>query len=342
MSNAKYVLKWGTPIPNDPLEVVLRAVNEKIIKRTNGEVEIEFHIGVDDKDKALITMVEDGDLDIVWTMSEDGGKTIGLHHCEAGQLPIWPSGQAGAEFTKRVVDKYCRPEMEARGATPIVMQFNSCANFDYYTILYYAQVWTKEKYNSLEDLKGKKIFCQHGTTAAAMGALGAIPVTCTYLYVPDYLRDGTIDGVCMSSMSMLGLNLQDELNCCFTVNYPQTEDNFSLFNKKKWESMPQEYRDIVLEEWRGWEMAVDRLPMYYKALEYWDAREKAGTFKRIRLTPSQQEMCDKIFYEECVHAWIQRHEYAGMKDAREYIEDLQKMAAEVVATGLPQYLGPRL
>lgn len=342
MGNAKYILKWGTPIPEDPLAAILRAVNEKLARRTNGEVEIEIHTGVDESQKHLITMVEDGDLDIVWTMSEGSGQTVGLNHCEAGQLPIWPSGQAGSEFTRRVVDKYCRPEMESRGATPIVMQFNSCANFDYYTILYYAQIWTSCEVNSIEHLKGKKIFCQHHTTGDAMKRLGMEPVCCSYLYLEEYMKKGIIDGVCMSSLSMLGLNLQDMLKSCVILNYPQTEDNFSLVNLKKWMSMPQEYRDIVTEEWQNWEMAVDRLPMMYKALEYWDDREKAGSIKRIRLSAAEQERCNKIFYEDGVDDWIRRHEEAGMTDAREYIADLRKIADEVIATGLPQYLGPRL
>lgn len=339
---SKKILKWGSPIPNDPLAQFIKGISKNISERTDGQIEVEVHAGDVADEFGLLQAVMDGTLDLGWTMSAPSGKSIGLYHCEAGQIPGWPSGKAGSEFTRRVVDAYIRPEMEARGMTPLVLQFNSCANFGYYTTLYYAQIWSLKEYDSLADLRGERVFAQSGSTCDAMEALGMTPVPMGYRDVGNALRDGTIDCAVLSSPTAMGVGLTDQIRCRVKVDYPQSEDNFTVINLSTYNSLTPEEQQIITEEWQRWETVIDRIPMSMQALEYWDAREKAGTLKTVNLTGAERDLCQKAFLDDARDAWVQRHLKMGFEEAPEYMEDLNRIEREVLDSGLPQYLGPRL
>ena len=339
---SKKVLKWGSPIKEDPLALFVKGIAKNINARTNGEVDVEIYAGDLADEFSVLQAVMDGTLDLAWTMSAPCGQSIGLYHCEAGQIPGWPSGRTGSEFTHRVVEKYIRPEMEARGMTPLVLQFNSCSDFGYYTTLYYAQLWSIEEFNCLEDLKGKRVFAQSGSTCDAMIGLGMIPVPLSYNDVGQAFLDGKIDCAILSSPTAMGIGITDMVRCRMKVNYPQSEDNFTVINLNTYNSLTPEERQIVAEEWRRWETVIDRIPMSMQALEYWDAREKQGTLKTVNLTGAEQDICKKAFLGDARADWVRRHEKAGMADAQAYMDDLCQIERDVYALGLSQYLGPRL
>ena len=72
-----------------------------------------------------------------------------------------------------------------------------------------------------------------------------------------------------------------------------------------------------------------------------DEMIKAGNLKMIDLTPSEQAFCNQQWEEKLEDAWVKRQVTAGFKDARAYLNDLKKIAADILTSGIPQWEGER-
>src|SRR3974390_925645 len=118
----KKTLKWATSskVVHEPWQETAKRINE----RTDGEIDVEFYCLDIVSEKEVLSAVASGKADIGFTGSGTYGPGV-LTHCNVSELPYWPSGKAGCAFTKAVVDKYVRSEMEALGVTPIVFEINS-------------------------------------------------------------------------------------------------------------------------------------------------------------------------------------------------------------------------
>lgn len=336
-----YNLVWASPFAKDAMESIIRGVSKKIEARTDGKIIVSIYDGERPEGFDLLEEIQAGHIDMGFTMSALGGKSIGLHHCEAGQIPGWPSGKAGCAFVKAVMEKYVKPEMAERNLIPIVYQINACDDFGYYTLQYATQMWCVKHYDSLDEAKGAKVFCQHAVTADTFRRLGFEPVMCSYTDIFRLMEAGELDAAVLSVASPLGLNIQNIVKTCLKVDYPQSEDNFTIMNLEKYNELPESLREILIDEFRNIEMLLDRLPMNFKAWDMWHGLEKAGKINIVEMTGAQKDLLKKAFLEDVGPAWVEHQKAAGFAAAGEYLEELNAIKAEVLASGLPQYLGPR-
>ena len=341
----KITLKWETVMPaGTPPFSGMQDIAKKINERTNDQVTVECY-GANTlvPETEILEAVGSGKLDIGFTQSGyyGKGKSGIIPRSEAGQLPIWPSGQAGCAFVKAVLDKYIRNDMATVGVVPIIYQINCCDDFGHFFSPYYAHIWCKQTYSSIEDLVGARIFVQHEVTGAILSELGMVPKSMAFNDTYAALANNEIDGVLMSNVTPIILNLPELINCCVKIDYPQCEDNFTIMNKKTYDSLSADIRNIIIEELKNWETAPanDRAPLTKWGWDVWNEREKAGSVKIIELPPSEKARCKQVWEQKSVDAWVKHQIAAGFKDAKSYMDDLLKIRDETLASGLPQYTG---
>jgi len=341
--NEKIILKWAVPQPANfaPFTRELQGASKRINERTNGQVTVEISCGgelvpITETYKAVAS----GKVDIGW---DYGGYNRNLLYSSAAQLPIWPSGQAGCAFTKQVLDKYVRSEMAADGVVPLVYQISNSDDYGLYLNVYHAELFCNKVYTSLNDLKGARILSQNDTSSVFLSLLGIVPVMIPSMHqdVLTALTKNQIDGIFMSCYTAEFVNVEDLMTCCVQLHYPQSEDNYTVINKKTYDTLPTDIRNIVTEEVRNWEtfLAMDRYLITHQGREFWDARIKAGLLKSLELTPSEKAFCKQQMEEPLVDGWVKKQVAAGLKDARAYMDDLLKTRDVILALGLPQYTG---
>ena len=313
---------------------------KRINERTNGEVQVEVYgVGELVPESKIFHAVASGQLDMAYTMS---AVTPGvLKHSEAVELPLWPSGQAGCAFAKAVLDKYIRPDMEALGVAPVIYQINCSYDFGYFTAPYYGQLWCKQMYASLEDAKGARIFAENEGIGAAVKAIGMTPVIMSYHEAYTALKENLIDGALMSPITPLWLKLQEIVRCCVKIDYPASGDDFTIMNKKTYDSLSADLRNIIIEEFKKWQMSpsLDRLPLTKQGWDVWNAMAKAGSFEIIELAPGEKAWCKQQWEQKLVDDWVAKQLAAGFKDAKAYLDDLLDIRDGILASGVPQYSG---
>jgi len=335
-------LKWELPGPEHLLGG-LKMVAQKINEKTNGQITIEVYgEGGVCSDPEIFQTVASGKLDMGYT-GGGFGKSVGfagIPRSEVGELPFWPSGEAGSAWVKALMDKYIMNDMLSLGVVPILYEINGCDFTGNFTGPYYAQVWCKRMYTSLADAAGVRIWAEHDTSAAALKMIGLTPVVLSTPQVPAALKNGSIDGVLMSPISCSRLfDLREIVSCCLKVDYQQSEDNFTIMNKKTYDSLPTDIRDIVIEEIRALFKGVDRPATTKVGWQIWDEQVKAGKVKIIELSPEEKAKCKQQWGKPMEDDWVSRQIAAGFKNARAYMEDIKKMRDDILAKGIPEYTG---
>ena len=332
----KITLKWQTTARPHSMNTMHDTV-KRIHEKTNGRVTIEpYGVGGVVPEFDIFPGVQSGKIDIGYTVSGYGKSAGLLPHSSVGELPIWPSGQAGCAFVKAVLDKYVRSEMEALGVTPLFYEINFACDFGYFVPPYVTDLWCNKMYNSLEDVKGARIVSQCWTTGQALKAIGVIPVEIPYAEVPAALSNDTVDGALVASVIMFIDNCQDPLKCCVRIGFPQSEDAFTFMNKKIYDSLPANIQNIIIEEIGNYWRANNRWAIAKQSNAIKDERIKAGKLKIIELTPSEQAFCKQQWEENLVDVWVKKQVAAGFKNARAYVDDLKKIKADILASGIPQ------
>jgi len=322
---------------------LMHASAQRINERTSGQVTVECY-GASElvSEHDVFKAVQNGQLDIAYGSSGYGSSAGLLPHAEAGQLPIWAGGEAGCLFTKAVLDKYVRADMEALGVVPIFFEMNMATDFGYFVAPYVTDVWTTKIYSSLDELKGTRIMSQTETTHESLKAIGIVPVNIPYSEVPAGLKDGSLDGALLVTLLPLMLGIADVVTCCVRIGCKQSEDSFTVMNKKVAESLPSGYMDIITDEVRNWWRANDRTVMIKHAQSLWSERIKAGKIKIVELTAEEKARCNKLWDATLTDAWIKKQVAAGFKDAKAYLDDLKKIEADILASGVPGNLAEPL
>ena len=338
----KIVLKWQSTSPPhmmDPMYDSAKRINE----RTDGQVTVEcYGSGGLVSPFDVFPAVQSGQLDIGFTTSGYGKSAALLPRSSAGELPIWPSGEAGCAFTKAVLDKYIRNDLEALEVTPLFYEINMADDFGLFCPPYVTDLWFNREFASLEEAKGAKIMTQHWTASEALRLIGMEPVEIPYPEIPTALKNGTIDGALIVCWVASVLKFEDLMKCSVRIGFPQCEDAFTFMNKKVYYSLSEDIQSIITDEIRNWWRVLDRRLMIKESLEIWDKRIKDGKLKMVELTPSEKAFCKQQWEITLVDNWVKHKEAAGLKDAKTYVDDLKKIKADILASGLPLCQEPPL
>ena len=331
--------EWGT-LPAAQISEPVQNAAKRITERTNGELNVELYGRDFVPEKEIFSAVGSGKLDMAFTWSGTAGPGV-LHHCDVGQLPIWPSGIAGCMFTKALVDKYFRSEMEALGFTPIVYEMNCAHDFGFFTANYHVQIWSKKMFTSLKDAEGARVSAQVGMSGEALASIGMAPTVMPYAGIIPALSENSVDAALLPAPGPMFFKLDDVTPYCLRIDYPEGNDDCTIMNTKTYNSLPSDIRNIVIEEVKRLMMdpRMDRSAMSERAREYNNALVTAGKLKIIELTPNEKAWCKKQWETELVDIWIKNAIAAGLKDAKAYLDDVLKIRDSILASGLPQYPG---
>jgi len=332
--------EWGT-LESAMIPAHVRDAAKRITERTNGELNVELYGRDFVSEKEIFSAVGSGQLDMAFTWSGTAGPGV-LHHCDVGQLPLCPTGIAGCMFTKALVDKYFRSEMEAFGVTPIALEINSAYDFGYFTAPYLCQVWSNKMFTSLKEAAGARISAQLVMSGDACSVIGMEPKIMTYAEMKPALAADSLDGFLLPGIGPMFHTLDDLTPFCLKIDYPEAYDDFTIMNLKTYNSLPDDVRNIIIEEVRNWQALITDRPKVAKTGwdNFWNERIKDGRLKMIELTPDEKASCKQLWEEKSINEWITRQTAKGFKDARAYLDELLELRESILASGLPQYTGP--
>jgi TRAP-type transport system periplasmic protein len=151
---------------------------------------------------------------------------------------------------------------------------------------------TQSPVSKMEDLKGMKIRCS-GTSAKVVTALGATPVAMPQNEAYDALQKGVVAGVVSPIETLKGWKFAEVIKST-TENFGSAYSLafFVAMNKKKWDALPKEAKDIIEQVNREW---VD------KTGKTWDELDKIGkeyTLSKgnriILLSPEEDQRWAKV------------------------------------------------
>lgn len=330
------VLRWQTAlVPGvDKEQVTARRIQE----RTGGGVVVEVH-DLNDLVPEFDTMfgVQDGRADIGFTTSGYGSTAGMIPHSAAGELPNWPSGQAGSAFARQVCERYVKKDLEALGVTPIFYELNMADDFGFAVPPYMTDIYSTHEYECLDDLKGARIVVQHRTAADALRLLGMEPVIRPYLEVPGAFARGEIDGSLHTAFHLLWLgdDYADMLRTSVRVGFPQAEDAFMFMNAKVAASMAPEQFSVVKEEMQAYWKSMDRVSLIRVAAQKLQDRVVAGQIRMIELSPQERAWVDGLWDKDLVDMWVDRQVASGLTDARGYWQELKDLGSQIHAEGIP-------
>jgi TRAP-type C4-dicarboxylate transport system substrate-binding protein len=334
-------LTWQTTSPPN-LMGTLEDRAKEVAARTGGRLAIKpYPTGGLVNEFDLFPGVQKGIVDIGFTTSGYGASADMLPRSAVGELPNWPSGQAGSEFTKVVRDRFVKPDMEALGVVPLFYEINMADDFDYAVAPYITDIYANKVYRSLEELRGKRVLAQHETAADALRVVGIEPVRMPYIEAIDGMRSGRIDGVLSTSVLLLFYEgITDIVKCCVRLGFQQSEDAFMIMKKETYDALPADLQKVVAEEMQGYWKSVDRTAMNRHSVALLDRLIASGDITEVVLSQAEQRRRDEAWGRDLLNLWIARQERRGVADPRGLVAELQRVADRILAAGTPQYDGP--
>ncbi|MCX8066057.1 MAG: TRAP transporter substrate-binding protein [Candidatus Hydrogenedentes bacterium] len=249
---------------------------KEIETRTGRKVKIALYPGsLLTKAEQCYERVVNGDIDIGMSCFAYTPRRFPL--LEVLDLPLgYPNGMVATRVANEIVKKFQPEEIK-----------------DVHLLYVHAHgpgiLASKKPVRTLEDLKGLRIRCT-GFVAKIVEKLGGQPVVMTQSETYDALQGGIVDATFCPMETLKGWR-QGEVIKYVTdsrcIGY--TTAMFVVINKAKWESLPQDIRDVftkVSEEWvdkhgEGWlkddeeaikyimEMAREIIPMSVEEQEKW-------------------------------------------------------------------------
>ncbi len=284
---------------------------KEVEKRTNGKVVVEYYPG---QTLTKGAQCYDG---VVNGMSDIGFSVLGYTR---GRFPLMaavdlPMGYTSGEEATRVVNAVYEKFKPAELNDTEVMYLHAHGA---------GLIHTKGKpIHKLEDLKGLKIR-SHGTSAAAMKALGATPVAMPMPETYQALQKGVVDGAAYPWESNKGWKLGEVTNYCvanFSSAY--TTSFFVVMNKEKWNSLPDDAKKVIREINKEW------IPKHAAA---WDKSDMEGVVYFLNqggevIGQDEKEAARwKAAVQPVIHDYVKEAEAKGLKakEVVDYIEMLLK------------------
>lgn len=228
------VLKATTMFPknhlnNDPVPIYI----DKVAKASKGRLKIDWLGGPEvvkgfDQPHAI----KAGTIDMILYIAFGYCKSL-MPEAEAqglSELAVWEERKTGAFdlwselFEKKLNAKYI-------GRMHNLLPF---------------QVYTNKKVEKLEDFKGLKIRVMP-LYIPFMKALGAAPVTIPPPEIYTAMERGVVDGFMWPNVGVISWGLQEVTKYVIRPGVFQMEPA-TLISMKKWETIPSDLQDILLEE----------------------------------------------------------------------------------------------
>jgi TRAP-type C4-dicarboxylate transport system substrate-binding protein len=289
----------------------MQAWADEVSAKTDGGLTIKlFGSGTLAPGPEALNFVMDGTADIGWlyTMFYPGQFAL----TEVVALPM--NGPTHPAQTAEVLwDLYeSTPEMkeELDSKVHVLTMYGNPVNFI---------STTKKPINTLADIKGMKLRCPAGAMTEVMLLWGASPEVVAAGDTYDALQKGNIDGTSWEWQGIEAFKLYEQLKY-YMEGMPIYEGVFVLgMNKDKWDSLPQEYKD-VLNETTGRAGSVAFGNTFYEAAE--ESKEAIfSSNKNLEIVnPTPDAIAEfKAIADEYAKTWVQKTSKDGF-DAQAYLD----------------------
>ena len=288
----------------------MQAWADEVSEKTNGGLTIKlFGSGSLAPGPEALNFVMDGTADIGWlyTMFFPGQFSL----TEVVALPM--NGPTHPAQTAEVLwDLYeSTPELqqEIDSKVHLLTMYGNPVNFI---------STTKKPINTLADIKGMKLRCPAGAMTEVMKLWGASPEVVAAGDAYDALQKGNIDGTSWEWQGIEAFKLYEQLRY-YMEGMPIYEGVFILgMNKEKWESLPQEYKD-VLTETTGRQGSIEFGNIFYEAAEESKKAIMEATKNVEIVNPSPEAIAEfKAIADQYAQTWVQQNSKGGF-DAQAYL-----------------------
>lgn len=210
-----------------------------------------------------------------------------------------------------------------------IMQKKLMKSFDKYVVIGAMgtppfEIDSRTKVTNLADLKGKKIRVTNPSQSATMKALGAVPVLMPVNEIPEAIGRGTIDGATEfpGPMFDFGIDRVTKYDYFLPVGISSLT---ILMNKAKYESLPQDARDVLAKYSGDW-VAQKFIADYGHYIDTLMARMKADP-NRVITTPTADELATaQKSFDQVIDDWVKKAPGNGplLESVRAEIADIRK------------------
>lgn len=226
--------------PANKISVLSDQWCKEVEKRTNGRVKVDYYPGGTlTKAAQTYDSVKIGVADIGLSFTSYTPGRFPL--TEVLDLPVgYKSSYVGTQMSNAYFQKFNPKE------------FND-VKLMYFVTVPPHRIFAKMAIRNLEELKGLKIRAT-GSTAEIAKALGASPVAMPMSEAYDALAKGVAEGVICPLEPMKGFRLAGVVSHCVLVDSAWANTFFVVMNKRKWNALPQDIKEIIEginKEWMG-------------------------------------------------------------------------------------------
>jgi TRAP-type C4-dicarboxylate transport system substrate-binding protein len=193
------------------------------------------------------------------------------------------------------------------------------------------QLFTKYPVTKLEDIKGKKILSA-GSVGIWINGLGATFVNSGIPTMYNSVQTGVGDGVALIPSGAIPIKLHEVAPYVTIVNLGAVPFGGFAANKTRWNSLPQEVRDVIkpiAQEYSRVNVDIVK------------ARAKAGMERiskdgktKVSTLPAEERKRWAMALPNVAKEWVEQAEKKGIKDAKQimkdYIAALKKAGAKPI------------
>ncbi len=217
-----------------------------------------------------------------------------------------PALATDIETARKVVAAY-RPVMEETLAKDFNVKLLS-------VVPYPAQViFSREKFNGLSELKGKKIRASGWTTSEFVTALGATGVTLSFSEVPQALQRGVVACGITGSLSGFSAGWGEVSNFVYPLPVGGWDYVIGSMSLKTWNNMSKAQQDKLqrlirekLEE-PAWKVTADETQAGLACLNGGDCSfGKPGKLGILPITKGDKQLAREILVKNVLPAWAKK------------------------------------
>ena len=290
--------------------VQLERYKKEVEERTKGQVKIEaYHGGTLLGAKNMFDGVISGIADI-------GTLPPGYHPERFPMIELfgtqlgWPTATAATAALYDIFEKY---KLESFDKVKILASFTTTP----------AHIMSFKPIRNLEDLKGAELRGS-GMIVKALELLGSKPVGMPMSEVPEALKKGIVKGLVTSVEVMKDFNFAEYCNYV-TKCYLPVAPWVVVMNKKKWNSLPQEVKDVLDDMRRNQSMWTGEYNDKHEteAIEW--SKEKYG-IEVITLPGDELKRWEKLV-EPMSEPYMKKKE--GDVEGKEFWDEMLRLQNEI-------------
>jgi len=229
--------------PANPMIIELNKALADITKQTDGEVKFQMHYGTEAGYKAreFLGVLKRGLLDSALVATS--AAAFDYPWLAVSGIPFLSPDLK----TREVIMDVLRPMFEEFSQQQGVVPLAYPLHVDSFLVIY-----SRQKLETLADIKGKLIRVYDPNSIAVIKGLGAVPVDLQKSEIYLALQKGTIDGAYTGTTSVEEL-LFHEVCKYETVITPLLNPNIVGISKIAWDKLSQKNRDAMVSVMKKWD-----------------------------------------------------------------------------------------